>query len=147
MEIGWIQRVVPHEPSSRTRRTTACSLEQSLATLFTACEELDGSSNCTGTTTVWWGGGGGWMWDMEAVEMEQRQRGHVELEWSQWWMQSTWKTCLQEGTCTTSSFSSNSPKQTQHLWNGNGPNEINYCFCFSHKHYMANIIILSRLQA
>lgn len=46
---------------------------------------------------------------------EQRQRGHVELEWSQWWMQSIWKTCLQDGTWSNSSFISNSPKHTQHL--------------------------------
>lgn len=42
--------------------------------------------------------------------------GHVEWLWSQWRMQSMWKICLHAGTWSNSSFNSNSPKQTQHLY-------------------------------
>lgn len=48
--------------------------------------------------------------------MEHLQSGQVEFDCSQWCMQSMWNTCLQCGICSTSSFTSNSPKQTQHLF-------------------------------
>lgn len=44
------------------------------------------------------------------------QSGQEKFERSQWRMHSTWKMCLQDGSWCNSTLISNSPKQTQHLW-------------------------------
>jgi len=72
----------------------------------------------------WWGGsdiiiliGGAGLRNLVIVGMmEHLQSGQVEFDCSQWCMQSMWNTCLQYGICSNSSFTSNSPKQTQHLF-------------------------------
>jgi len=72
----------------------------------------------------WWGGsdiiiliGGAGLRNFVIVGMmEHLQSGQVEFDCSQWCMQSMWNTCLQYGIWSNSSFTSNSPKQTQHLF-------------------------------
>ncbi|KAL1804934.1 hypothetical protein ACET3Z_028002 [Daucus carota] len=60
-------------------------------------------------------GGGRTIVMLSTTSTEHLQRGHVAQELSQLPMQSPWKMCLHDGTCINSSFSSNSPKHTQHL--------------------------------
>jgi len=82
---------------------------------------------CNGESKLiasWWGGsdiiiliGGAGLRNLVIVGMmEHLQSGQVEFDCSQWCMQSMWNTCLQYGICSNSSFTSNSPKQTQHLF-------------------------------
>lgn len=62
------------------------------------------------------------------------QRGHVALLRSQRRMQSPWNTCLHNGNCLSSSFNSNSPKQTQHsesLALNSSSNRITWSLSFS----------------
>lgn len=62
---------------------------------------------------TWWRGSSEWL--LFLVVTEHLQSGQVVFEWSQRRMQSIWKKCLQEGSKWSSSFTLNSPRQTQHL--------------------------------
>lgn len=71
---------------------------------------------CGGSDIIILIGGGGLRNLVVVGMMEHLQSGQVEFVCSQWCMQSMWNTCLQFGISCNSSFNSNSPKQTQHLF-------------------------------
>lgn len=71
---------------------------------------------CGGSDIITLIGGGGSRNLVVLGMMEHLQSGQVEFVCSQWCMQSMWNTWLQYGICCNSSFNSNSPKHTQHLF-------------------------------